>query len=89
MFNRLKECEGVTSAQNTKSFRPALSNQNVSVATFATFVATDSLLLPQLREMCCKKYNLLDVSTSHVTNADRVGQHCLRPTIALKSSPIL
>ncbi len=43
--------------------RPALSNQNVPVATFATFVATDSLLSPQLREMCCKSCNLIDLST--------------------------
>jgi hypothetical protein len=34
-----------------------------SVATFTTFVATDSLLSPQLREMCCKKCNLFDLST--------------------------
>ncbi len=32
-------------------FTPALSNQNVLVATFATKVATESLLSPQLRYM--------------------------------------
>jgi hypothetical protein len=42
---------------------PALANKNVPVATFATFVATDSLLSPQLIEMCCKKCILLDHST--------------------------
>jgi hypothetical protein len=37
----------------------ALSNQ----PTFATFVATDYLLSPQLRELCSKKCNLLIFST--------------------------
>ncbi len=37
--------------------------KNVPVATFATFVATVSLVLPQFREICCKNCNLLDLST--------------------------
>jgi hypothetical protein len=36
-------------------FRSALSNQKFLVATFATFVATKSLLSLQFREICYEK----------------------------------
>ncbi len=39
------------------NIRAALSNQNVLVATFVTFVATECLLSPQLREICHKNFN--------------------------------
>ncbi len=42
---------------------PALSNQNVLVATFATKVVTESLLSPQLRNICSKNFKLYDFLT--------------------------
>jgi hypothetical protein len=43
--------------------RSVLSNQNVPVETFATFEVSDSLVLPQLRKICCKKLQFIDHST--------------------------
>ncbi len=49
--------------KKTGSSKTAMSNQNVPEATFGTFLATVSLLSPQLREICGKNCNLLDLST--------------------------
>jgi hypothetical protein len=67
-----------------RCYIPALSNQNVPVATFATFVATGSLQSPQLKEMCCKSTILLDISTKKQFWKDLLSPHLngLSPHVA-------
>ncbi len=81
---------------------PALLTQaQMRINHFTTKTASDALkqcrptkmfLSTQLREMCCKNCNLLDLPTEmqflekkilspHVPNGDKVGQHCSKKTI--------
>jgi hypothetical protein len=53
--NKVVDCFQILFLLYTKA---ALSNQNVPVATFATFV---SLLSPKFREVCCKNFG--DIGT--------------------------
>jgi hypothetical protein len=59
LINFLQEVNTI----KNKLSKTALSNQNVPDATFATFVASEPLLSPQLRGMCFKRCNLFCLST--------------------------
>ena len=56
-------------------FKPALSNQIFYVATFATFVATKSLLSPQLWEIGCKKLFIGLVHQKTASSKNFLSQH--------------